>query len=155
MTGQYLRIDPSDIDRYRRMYRDVGGAWSWVDRLKWPDDRIRLHLSAPKVAVWELSVQGAFAGYFELEHLEDGSVEIAYFGLVPAFFGKRLGAAMLARAVDEAWAMGATRVWLHTCTLDSPHALPNYKARGFDEFKVERYETPGAPDSRGGPRAES
>jgi len=30
-------------------------------------------------------------------------------------------------------------VWLHTCTLDSPHALPNYKARGFDAVGSERY----------------
>jgi hypothetical protein len=27
---------------------------------------------------------------------------------------------------------GTTRVWLHTCTLDGPHALANYRARGFD-----------------------
>jgi hypothetical protein len=46
---------------------------------------------------------------------------------------------MLTRAADEAWALGANRVWLHTCTLDSPHALPNYKARGFEEFRRERY----------------
>jgi len=31
--------------------------------------------------------------------------------------------------------MGASRVWLHTCTLDHPSALANYKARGFRIFK--------------------
>ena len=92
--------------------------------------------------VWELEVEGAFAGYFELERVTDGSVEIAYFGLVPAFFGRRLGGGMLTRAVDDAWTLGANRVWLHTCTLDSPRALSNYLARGFDVFKVERYELP-------------
>ena len=30
------------------------------------------------------------------------------------------------------------RVWLHTCTLDSPQALPNYEARGMRIFKRER-----------------
>jgi len=30
-----------------------------------------------------------------------------------------------------AWAWGAAYVWLHTCTLDAPAALPNYLARGF------------------------
>ena len=40
---------------------------------------------------------------------------------------------------DEAWALGASRVWLHTCTLDSPNALPNYKARGFDEYRREHF----------------
>jgi hypothetical protein len=28
---------------------------------------------------------------------------------------------------------------LHTCTLDSPHALPNYKARGFSPYRTETY----------------
>jgi hypothetical protein len=34
----------------------------------------------------------------------------------------------------------STKVWLHTCTLDSERALPNYKARGFREFRTERLE---------------
>ena len=50
-----------------------------------------------------------------------------------------LGKAMLTRAADEAWALEPTRVWLHTCTLDSPHALPNYLARGFTPTRRERY----------------
>jgi hypothetical protein len=41
--------------------------------------------------------------------------------------------------VQEAWRFGAARVWLHTCTLDSPRALPNYLARGFQAFKEEWY----------------
>ena len=42
-------------------------------------------------------------------------------------------------AAREAWALGPNRVWLHTCTLDSPRALPNYKARGFEAFRTETY----------------
>ena len=54
--------------------------------------------------------------------------------------GTSLGGAMLTKAASEAWSVGANRVWLHTCTLDSPRALPNYKARGFKETgRVERY----------------
>ncbi len=89
--------------------------------------------------MWECLVVDASAGYFELERRDDGSVEIAYFGLAEGFFGKGLGKAMLTRAAREAWALGPTRVWLHTCTLDSPHALPNYKARGFEAFRSEKY----------------
>ena len=33
-----------------------------------------------------------------------------------------------------------SRVWLHTCTLDHPHALPNYQKRGFAPYKTETYE---------------
>ena len=81
------------------------------------------------------------AGWYELRRVpEDGSVEIAYFGLMPGAIGRGLGKALLGCAVRDAWAMGATRVWLHTCTLDHPHALPNYLARGFRVYKTESYE---------------
>ena len=82
---------------------------------------------------------GAPAGYFELKRCDDGSVEIAYFGLLPDFVGKGLGKYLLVRAIEEAWALAPSRVWLHTCTLDHPAALPNYLARGFKATKTERY----------------
>jgi len=85
-------------------------------------------------------VNGESAGYFELQRHDDDSVEIAYFGLIERFIGRGLGGLMLTRAVAEAWEMGAERVWLHTCTLDSPNALPGYKARGFRPYKTERLE---------------
>lgn len=85
-------------------------------------------------------MDGESAGYFELQRHDDGSVEIDYFGLIPKFIGRGLGGPMLTRAVQEAWGMRAKRVWLHTCTLDSPRALPGYKARGFREYKTERLE---------------
>ena len=55
------------------------------------------------------------------------------------FFSRGIGKAMLTRAAEEAWALSPTRVWLHTCTLDSPHALANYLARGFDAVRTEKY----------------
>ncbi len=36
------------------------------------------------------------------------------------------------------------RVWLHTCTLDHPNALPNYLARGFTPYRTETYEVDSA-----------
>ncbi len=90
--------------------------------------------------MWVLEAGGDADGYFELQRHDDGSVEIAYFGIVPALIGRGLGGFMLERAVQAAWAMTASRVWLHTCTLDSARALPNYRARGFREFKQERLE---------------
>ena len=41
------------------------------------------------------------------------------------------------RAVEEAWTLGAARVWLHTNSRDAPAALPNYLARGFRIVKAE------------------
>ena len=87
-----------------------------------------------------LTVAGAPAGYFELEKHHDGSVEVSYFGLLPEFQGRGLGKYLLTEAAEAAWARGASRVWLHTCTLDHPGALANYLARGFRPFKTETYE---------------
>jgi GNAT superfamily N-acetyltransferase len=134
------RLSPCPVPLYRRLYKEVGERWYWHDRLEWSDQRLADYLAAPTVDVWVLHVGGDAAGYFELQRQDDGDVEIVYLGLVPKYIGLKLGGYLVTRAVEEAWAMGANRVWLHTCTLDSERALPNYKARGFSEFKTERLE---------------
>jgi GNAT superfamily N-acetyltransferase len=135
------RLDPCPPDLYRALYRDVGERWHWRDRLAWSDAHLARHLARAEVTVFVVRVGDDAAGYFELEKHADDSVEIAYFGLRPEFFGRGLGGELLTRAVEEAWRIGAQRVWLHTCSLDSPRALPNYLARGFQPFKEESYTT--------------
>jgi hypothetical protein len=51
-----------------------------------------------------------------------------------------LGKGFLTAMVDEAFAMGAPHVWLHTCTLDHPSARASYEARGFVAYQQETYE---------------
>jgi GNAT superfamily N-acetyltransferase len=138
---RFVRRDRISVDAYRSLYQDVGARWHWLDRNAWTDAQLAHHLARREITVWECLVGRVSAGYFELDRHDDGSVEIAYFGLRPEFFGGGLGKAMLTRAAEEAWALGAKRVWLHTCTLDSPHALPNYQARGFTPFRQERFTT--------------
>lgn len=135
----FVRRDRVSVDDYRRLYRAVGERWHWTDRNVWSDDRLAEHLASPDVTVWECVAAGESAGFFELQRQQDGSVEIAYFGLVEGVMGRGLGKAMLSRAAEEAWALAPSRVWLHTCTLDSPRALPNYKARGFEEINRETF----------------
>jgi GNAT superfamily N-acetyltransferase len=139
-SARIERRSPCPVPLYRRLYQDVGTQWYWHDRVEWSDEELTDHLAAPNVGVWELQVDGESAGYFELQRGDDGSVEIVYFGLISKFIGRGLGGPLLTRAVQEAWAMGAKRVWLHTCTLDSDRALPNYRARGFREYRKERLE---------------
>jgi GNAT superfamily N-acetyltransferase len=136
---RFVARDGIPVADYRRLYRDVGARWHWLDRNAWSDERLAAHLARPEISVWECMVDDESAGFFELERMTDSSVEISYFGLAAPFIGRGIGKAMLSHAVDEAWALGASRVWLHTCTLDSPNALPNYRARGFEEFRRERY----------------
>jgi GNAT superfamily N-acetyltransferase len=136
---RFIRRDRIAVEAYRRLYRDVGDRWHWHDRNAWTDAHLAHHLARREITIWECLVGRESAGYFELDRHDDGSVEIAYFGLRPEFFGRGIGKAMLTRAAEEAWALGAKRVWLHTCTLDSAHALPNYLARGFTQFRQETF----------------
>lgn len=136
------RAEPCSVERYRALYAAVGHAYQWRDRTAWGDQRLAAYLADPAVRVWVLRYRGADAGYFELRRHDDGSVEIVYFGLAGPVIGRGLGKHLLTRAVEEAWALGATRVWLHTCTLDHPAALPNYRARGFVPFAFESIPAP-------------
>ena len=124
---------------FRYLYVEVGRNYHWIDRLPWTDEEIIAHLSQPEISLWLMTEDSANAGYFELRRCEDGSVEIAYFGLLPQFIGRGLGKYLLTCAVEQAWAAGANRVWLHTCTLDDKAAMPNYLKRGFKPFQTERY----------------
>jgi len=125
---------------FRDLYAEVGGQYRWTDRLTWTDARIRAYLDAGDIALYVLYVESAPAGYFELKRHEDGSSEIAYFGLMGDYIGRGLGGWLLTRAVETAWAGGPARVWLHTCTLDHPNALPNYVRRGFRPVRQEVYQ---------------
>ena len=124
---------------YRYLYAEVGREYHWRARLSWTEEQFRAHLAGPST-IWLLTVAGAPAGYFELRAQEDRSVEIAELGVLGEFQGRGLGKFLLCRAIAEAWATRPSRVWLHTCTLDHPGALPNYLKRGFRKVREERYQ---------------
>jgi GNAT superfamily N-acetyltransferase len=124
---------------YLSLYALVGERWLWRDRLAWNDAELDAYLALPDVHVWTPLVRGETAGYFELKKGTDRAVELVYFGLAPAYFGRGIGGWLLTRAVEEAFALGASRMVLNTCTLDAPQALPNYLARGFRIMNEDQY----------------
>lgn len=125
---------------FRYLYAEVGRAYRWTDRLRWSEEQIRAYLDGGDVALYVGYLEGAPAGYFELRRCPDRSVEVAYFGLMGDYLGRGLGGWLLTRAVETAWADRPERVWLHTCTLDHPNALPNYLRRGFRPVRREVYQ---------------
>ncbi len=133
------RVEDCTVALSRFLYTEVGRQFHWRDRLTWTDAQFRQYLDSG-VAVWVLYHGGAPAGYFDLRPDPDGSVEVNYFGLLPHAIGRGFGRYLLTRAVQEAWALAPTRVWLHTCTLDHPGALPNYLKRGFRAVGQEKYQ---------------
>ena len=130
------RIPSPDLNRF--FYVAVGGDCHWTDRLAWTRAEWLAYLDRPELETWIGYQEGMPAGYCELERQPESQVELKYFGLLPQFTGRGLGGALLTAAVERAWATGASRVWLHTNTLDGPAALNNYQARGFRIFKTER-----------------
>ena len=133
---QLVRAEAPSPALNRFLYTSVGGAWHWVDRLPWSWQRWLEWLDRPTHQTWVMYVAGTPAGYFELDRQGD-DVEIAYFGVMPQFLGRRLGGWLLTRTLEQAWAMGGRRVWVHTCSLDHPHALANYRARGMTVYREE------------------
>ncbi|MFM7072950.1 MAG: N-acetyltransferase family protein [Planctomycetota bacterium] len=141
------RVDTPLPELNRFFYTSVGGDWCWTDRLGWSFQDWLTYLSTPGVETWVLSVDGVPAGYFELD-ARLGDPELAYFGLLTAFIGRGLGGYLLTAAVERAWRLG-TRVWVHTCSLDHPSALPAYKARGFVEYQCTVGEVADEPTTPG------
>lgn len=134
------------VATWRRLYADVGAEWHWHDRDEWPDERIAERLANPDVRVFDLVCDDEknpdiAMGFLELERHADGSVEVVYLGLHTRVMGMGFGAWLVSEAVARGFGLGATRVWLHTCTLDAPAALPNYLARGFTMERTETYMT--------------
>lgn len=121
----------------RFLYTAVGGDWRWTMRLEWKWEKWMAWLDRPELETWVAYVDGTPAGYCEMELQPEATVEIVSFGLLPQFIGQGLGGALLTDCVRRAWQFGGRRVWLHTCSLDAPHALAAYRARGFREFETE------------------
>jgi len=134
-----IMITEARIKEYRLnrfLYTFIGEAWQWQDKLTDTDDTWKAYAERENLRTWVAYIDGAIAGYFELEISDKKEVEIKYFGLAAGFIGKGLGGYLLTYAIQQAWSVcNAKRVWLHTCSLDHPSALANYKARGFVMYK--------------------
>ena len=127
------RVDPPQGTTSRWFYEHVGRDHAWTDNLG--RTAAEWQAWADGVETWVATIAADNAGYYELRADHRG-VEVAYFGLLPHAQGQGLGGHLLTHALTRAFEL-APRAWLHTCTLDSPRALPNYRARGLRPFRTE------------------
>ncbi|MCA9218166.1 MAG: GNAT family N-acetyltransferase [Planctomycetales bacterium] len=117
---------------YNWFFHDViGSKYNWGGRHGWQLEDWQAFVDRADLETWVAYWSDAPAGYFEIETQTDGSQRVHCFGLLEPFIGRRLGGYLLTRCVQRCWERDATRIWLRTCTYDHPHALANYKARGF------------------------
>tara|TARA_B110000444_G_scaffold193026_1_gene183041 strand:- start:1850 stop:2353 length:504 start_codon:yes stop_codon:yes gene_type:complete len=130
--------NPNDFQLNKFFYKNIGKNCQWVDRLIWTDLNWIKYVSNKNLFTYILREKDEIAGYFELLfNKENKEAEIAYFGILEEYFGKKLGGYLLSEAIKKSFTFGSKRVWVHTCSLDHKNALKNYLARGMKIFKSE------------------
>ena len=130
--------NPKDFQLNKFFYKNIGKNCQWVDRLVWTDLNWSDFISNEKLSTFILRDKEEIAGYFELLfNKETCEAEIAYFGILEEYYGKKLGGFLLSKAIKYSFSIGSHRVWVHTCSLDHKNALNNYLARGMKIFKSE------------------
>jgi len=131
-------IEEPDFQLNKFFYKEIGKKHRWMDRLLWTEKNWIEYLNSLEVKTYVLKEDHNLAGYFEqIFHNEKNDCEIAYFGVLEEFIGKKYGGYLLSEAIKESFKLGAKRVWVHTCSLDHKHAIENYKSRGMKIFKSE------------------
>jgi len=132
IASERLALEP-----YLALYRRVGGPYGWGARLRLPPAELEEILASERT---ELLVArgpaGEPLGLCEHDRAGFPEVELKHFGLVPEAMGRGLGPRLLDAGLQAEWRRGATRIWLHTDTLDHPAALPLYERAGFRVYQV-------------------
>lgn len=135
-----LKAERPPVHFYRYLYGTIGDAYKWVDRKKINDAALAEILADPLVELFVLYAGGCPAGMAELDFRQEGVGQLAYFGLLPDFVGRRLGYFFLYHSTINAWAKPVEKLLVNTCTLDHPRALPLYQRMGFVPYaREERY----------------
>ena len=132
-----LHVQAPSVQYYRFLYDAVGSRYHWLGRRKLPDDELAATIGDPHNELYVLHVDGSPAGFSELDCRSPDDIELVQFGLMAGFFGQGIGKWFLQWTIDKAWSYQPKRLWLHTCTLDHPAAIPLYKKAGFVPFKEE------------------
>ena len=132
--GASVAVERLGIADYRALYRAVGEAVQWDERLRLADAALAAILEAPSTEIHVLRVGGAAVGFCELDLSGMPQIEIVHFGIVPAVQGRGLGPYLLDRALRAAWARAPERIWLHTDTNDHPGARATYERAGFAAY---------------------
>lgn len=125
------------VSYYRYLYDAVGKEYNWVNRKKLTDQELAAKIKHPQNELHVLYADGSPAGFAELDRRQADEIELVQFGLLPEFIGQGLGKWFLQWTINRVWEYQPKRFWLHTCTLDHPAALGNYKKAGFVEYKRE------------------
>ncbi|MEO9469448.1 GNAT family N-acetyltransferase [Parasphingorhabdus sp.] len=122
---------------YLDLFRAVGERWMWTSRLLMDEAALCQIIHHDAVELYAVMDEESRVGIMELDFRQAGQCEIGFFGLVPELAGKGYGRWLMSETLRRAWKPDVSRVWLHTCTADSPSAVPFYLKSGFSAYKRE------------------
>jgi GNAT superfamily N-acetyltransferase len=122
------------IAQYRSHFKAVGENLLWFSRLLMSDEKLKSVLANPVIDSYVFQRGDEMLGLLELNFEDRANCELAFFGLVPDAVGSGLGRMLMDEAIRRAFAKPIGRLWLHTCTLDHPAALPFYLRSGFTPY---------------------
>src|SRR5258706_16424517 len=125
-----IRTENCTVSFYRYLYETVGTPWLWYERRLLDDEALAAQITKDTTEIFALYVGGVPAGYFELDAADPRETELAYFGLIPEFIGRKLGPFLLQAAIDPGRNPAVHPVWGPTRALDqSPAPGPFPPAR--------------------------
>ncbi len=131
-------VELKDFQLNKFFYKEIGKKCYWFDRLVWTDQNWIEYISNKNLITYILKNNDNLVGYSEIIlNKEKQESEIAYFGILEEYFGKKLGGFFLSELIKKSFTLNTKRVWVHTCSLDHKNALKNYLARGMKVFKSE------------------
>lgn len=126
-----LKTSNIPLHYYRYLTDRVGRKWHWVNSLRKSDAELAAELHRQDREVSVLYLDGAPAGFFDINRVSPEVSDLAFFGMMEHAMGQGLGRWFLGAAISACWATRPRLVTVQTCTLDHPAALPLYQKLGF------------------------
>ncbi len=132
-------LNPPNFHINKFFYKQIGKKHRWIDRLAWEDEKWMKYLNNSNIKTFILKEKDDLIGYFEqIYNKNKSNCEIAYFGILENFFGKKYGGYLLSEAIKISLDQNINKLWVHTCSLDHKNALKNYLSRGMKIYKSEK-----------------
>jgi GNAT superfamily N-acetyltransferase len=135
--SERIGVERLSRELYLSLYRQVGEALRWDQRLLMPAQELDALLQGDALRIYVLrDVHGEGLGFCEFDRSAFPQIELKNFGLIPDAQGRGLGRWLLSTALQGEWRANPDRIWLHTDNWDHPAAVHVYQRTGFKIFDV-------------------
>lgn len=132
------QVDHLAVEAYLAIYKAVGRDYLWNYRPGQSRAEIAALLAAPETRLYLLYRGTETVGMAELDARDPKNVELVHFGLIPELLHQGIGSRFLQNILSLTWSAGPERIWLSTCGMDHPKAVPFYERAGFTLFKTKQ-----------------